>query len=193
MDVNAMAFGVMCLCLPRAETHGRCSVVCRAGASFSSPSPPRASSQRTYFATCARGLGELLAKEIEDNVTDRIVAVKGSGVAFEGDASVGYRAAMNLRTATRVLERLAKSIVDPYDVHRAARDMVPWERYIASDQTFTVNVRDWRKHIQFLQAGPRNVSSSTEKGDFVSPFYAPSNLLTPHCTSVFKKKNKHCR
>mmetsp|Transcript_5939 Transcript_5939/g.17867 ORF Transcript_5939/g.17867 Transcript_5939/m.17867 type:complete len:429 (-) Transcript_5939:1836-3122(-) len=97
--------------------------------------------RRRYFATCARGLGNVLADEIRSSVTDDLLEQNASGVSFMGTRETGYRAAMFLRTATRVLEQIGENYSDTYDVYRAVRSAVAWENFIFEKQTFTVLVR----------------------------------------------------
>ena len=86
-----------------------------------------------YFATCAKGLEGVLAAELEsETIGAARVAPGAAGVEFEGDRSCGYRAALESRCATRVLQLLAR---EDYDVD-TARDLydvarsIDWERYL---------------------------------------------------------------
>ena len=59
-----------------------------------------------YFATTSKGLEETLAGEIVAIGGEEISTVTG-GVAFSGNADLGMRANLWLRTANRVLRHLA--------------------------------------------------------------------------------------
>ncbi|KAJ8908580.1 hypothetical protein NDN08_005285 [Rhodosorus marinus] len=97
--------------------------------------------KRRYFATCSRGIGDILGAEVKTMVTENVTTVAASGVGFEGDQETGYRAAMCLRTAMRVLEEIGYAEADPFDVYRAVKNSVDWKAYLGKHQTFTVSVR----------------------------------------------------
>mmetsp|Transcript_7788 Transcript_7788/g.34683 ORF Transcript_7788/g.34683 Transcript_7788/m.34683 type:complete len:362 (-) Transcript_7788:1255-2340(-) len=96
---------------------------------------------RRYFATCSRGIGDILGAEVKTMVTRNVTTVAASGVGFEGDQETGYRAAMCLRTAMRVLEEIGYAEADPFDVYHVVKNSVDWKAYLGKHQTFTVSVR----------------------------------------------------
>ena len=59
-----------------------------------------------FFATCPRGLEELLAEELRHLKAEKIHAVAG-GVQFGGDFSLCYRANLESRIAGRILWQVA--------------------------------------------------------------------------------------
>lgn len=96
-----------------------------------------------YFATCARGLEPVLARELADLGAFEIRRGRG-GVAFAGDRRLLYRANLWLRTAIRVLLPVLEAPVDsPEALYQAVRS-VDWDRYLTPDHTLAVdcNVRD---------------------------------------------------
>jgi putative N6-adenine-specific DNA methylase len=97
---------------------------------------------RRYFATCAKGLEEVLAAELRSPwIGAADVEPGASGVAFRGSWAVGYRANLWLRTAVRVLVELARGPApDPDALYRLARS-VEWPRWMRLDQTFSVEAR----------------------------------------------------
>lgn len=104
--------------------------------------------RRTFFATCARGLGSVLAKELEEDVPwgttkAEILDVVASGVRFAGNSlEVGCRAAFWLRTAMRVVEEVAIGENALDDVYGFIREAVPWgSEIVLPGQTFSVEVR----------------------------------------------------
>src|SRR5437763_12962224 len=96
-----------------------------------------------YFATCARGLEPVLARELAGLGADAVEPGRG-GVRFRGEPALVYRANLWLRTAVRVLrpvlEAEARSPDELYDVVRT----VDWSQYLTPDHTLAVdsNVRD---------------------------------------------------
>lgn len=72
-----------------------------------------------YFATCARGLGDVLAAELRSPLVDAdVLHVAASGVRFRSRGSghtTAYRACLWLRTATRVLHHIHTAPLDVSD------------------------------------------------------------------------------
>src|SRR5881394_3336214 len=96
-----------------------------------------------YFATCARGLEPLLARELTDLGANGVEPGRG-GVAFRGDAALLYRANLWLRTAVRILRPVLDADVrSPDELYDAVRT-VHWPDYLTVDHTLAVdcNVRD---------------------------------------------------
>ncbi len=60
-----------------------------------------------YFATCPRGLENLLTTELQALQAKRVQATDG-GVSFSGDLGVCYRANLHSRVATRVLMQVGR-------------------------------------------------------------------------------------
>ncbi|HSQ54575.1 MAG TPA: THUMP domain-containing protein [Gemmata sp.] len=97
----------------------------------------------TYFATCARGLEPLLARELADLGAKAIEPGRG-GVHFRGDTALLYRANLWLRTAIRVLRPVLEADVkSPDELYDAVRT-VNWSDFLSPDHTLAVdcNVRD---------------------------------------------------
>ena len=95
------------------------------------------------FATCARGLENVLAEEL------RVLGAAGvepgrGGVSFLGDLPLLYKANLWLRTAIRVLWPVMKATVhSPEELYEAVR-VTDWSRYMTPEHTLAVdcNVRD---------------------------------------------------
>lgn len=117
-------------------------------------------SQRdVYFATCARGLGEVLAREIQaEQVKGEVLDIASSGVRFlasEPNHITGYRACIWLRTAMRVLLEISHEQLRPKgtassyqstDMSHAVYDFVKtatdWSSLLdAGSKSFSVQVR----------------------------------------------------
>lgn len=98
-----------------------------------------------YFATCARGIEEVLASELRDLGAENVHIGRG-GVHFAGDQVVLYKANLWLRTAIRVLRQVTEAPVSsPEELYEAVRT-VDWSQYMTPDHTLAVdcNVRDSR-------------------------------------------------
>lgn len=110
-----------------------------------------------YFATCARGLGEVLASELQgDPINAQILEVAASGVRFravEGGHVTGYRACLWLRTAMRVLLEVSRGKLDlesavsssdqmSHAVYEYVRQCADWA-YLLEDgsKSFSIQVR----------------------------------------------------
>lgn len=97
----------------------------------------------TFFASTAKGMETVLAREIE-SLGLTVAGEQTGGVAFRGTMEAAYRANLWLRTANRVLMQLKEfdcfSEQDLYDRVRKA----DWPRYITPSMTLAVdaNVRD---------------------------------------------------
>lgn len=96
----------------------------------------------SYFATCAKGLEEVLAAELRDpRIGAEGVETGSSGVYFSGTKAAGYLANLWLRTGIRVLEECARAEVGgPDDLYDWARTL-PWQKMMRLEQTFSVEAR----------------------------------------------------
>lgn len=92
----------------------------------------------TYFATCPRGLENLLADELRGVGAEDLEVLAG-GVRFAGDWSVCYRANLESRVATRILWHVVKG---PYakeeDIYRLAVRQL-WPNHFAVTRTIKVS------------------------------------------------------
>lgn len=96
-----------------------------------------------YFATCGRGIEEVLANELKALGAGRVEVGRG-GAHFHGDRATLYRANLWLRTAIRVLQPILEvTVTSPEELYQAMRE-VPWSNYMTLQHTFAVdcNVRD---------------------------------------------------
>ena len=96
-----------------------------------------------YFATCARGLEPMMARELVALGAADVERGRG-GVSFRGDAALLYRANLWLRTAVRILQPVLEADVrSPDELYDAVRT-VNWTDYMSVDHTLAVdcNVRD---------------------------------------------------
>lgn len=96
-----------------------------------------------YFATCARGLEPILARELTDLGANAVSPGRG-GVAFDGEPATVYRANLWLRTAVRVLRPVLEvDVRSPDELYDAVRS-IDWAEHMTPDHTLAVdcNVRD---------------------------------------------------
>jgi putative N6-adenine-specific DNA methylase len=96
-----------------------------------------------FFATCARGLENVLAEELRRLQSENVEPGRG-GVQFHGDLALLYRANLWLRTAVRVLMPILEAPVQSPDDLYAAVQSIDWSRYLTPEHTLAVdcNVRD---------------------------------------------------
>lgn len=93
-----------------------------------------------FFATCARGLEPLLHDELRRLRMAKIERQVG-GVRFEGTRKDAWRANLWLRTANRVLMRLASfDAADDAALYRGAQ-AIDWSRWITPDGSLLVAAR----------------------------------------------------
>jgi putative N6-adenine-specific DNA methylase len=99
--------------------------------------------EHRYFATCARGIEEVLADELRGLGAESIEIGRG-GVHFVGDQGLLYKANLWLRTAIRVLKPILEApVTSPEELYDAVRT-IDWSEYLTPDHTLAVdcNVRD---------------------------------------------------
>src|SRR5205823_11747226 len=95
------------------------------------------------FATCARGLEDVLVEELRALGAAEVAPGRG-GVQFAGDLALLYQANLWLRTAIRVLWPVLEAPVhSPEELYEAVQT-VDWSRYLTPEHTLAVdsNVRD---------------------------------------------------
>ena len=90
-----------------------------------------------YFATCAPGLEPLLHAEVRELGLARSERQVG-GVRFEGSREDAWRANLHLRTAVRVLWRLARFEAADADALHAGAAAFEWERILSPQGTLSV-------------------------------------------------------
>ncbi len=106
-----------------------------------------------FFATCARGIEPVLHGECRALALGRLERQVG-GVRFEGTMSDAWRANLELRTAVRVLRRVARFRARDSDELHAGALAVAWERFLRPQGTLAVaaQTRESRlDHSLFLE------------------------------------------
>jgi putative N6-adenine-specific DNA methylase len=92
-----------------------------------------------FLATTARGLEPVLLKELSA-LQFRGCRQTSGGVFFEGDAEMAWQACLKLRTATRILQPLARFECETYDKLYEGSRTVEWEQLLVDRRTFAVEV-----------------------------------------------------
>ena len=102
-----------------------------------------------FFATCPRGLEQLLAEELQQLKAENIHAA-GGGVEFRGDFPLCYRANLESRIASRILWQVA---TDRYrsedDIYRTTYAL-QWNDWFEPALTIRVNVTATRCPLRSL-------------------------------------------
>src|SRR3954454_4072128 len=118
--------------------------------SCSSPWCSSLSSNRSeqFFASCPRGLEELLVRELGD-LGIAASAVPG-GVAFADGWDACYRANLWSRLASRILWRVGEfAYGDEKNIYEAARSL-DWTRQFGVERTLRVNVSAQKSPLKSL-------------------------------------------
>ncbi len=125
-------------------------------------------SRSTFFATCAPGLEPILHKEISDLRFAKVERQVG-GVRFDGSDKDMMKANLWLRTAGRVLKRLARFEAHGSDpLYRGVKDL-PWELYLKKGGTLRVDAQTKDSeldHSRFVEQRIKDavVDRVTERG-----------------------------
>ncbi|HEX6689710.1 MAG TPA: THUMP domain-containing protein [Burkholderiales bacterium] len=108
------------------------------------------SRSESFFASCPRGLEELLLQELKSFKVDKPSVTPG-GVAFSGTWETCYRANLWSRIASRVLWRVTDfEYKNESDLYAAAK-AVDWPRYFAVQKTIRVNVTAQKSPLKSLE------------------------------------------
>lgn len=111
------------------------------------------------FATCARGLEPVLAREL-DGIGAVAVTPGRGGVAFAGRMDTIYRANLWLRTAVRVLRPVLEATVrDPDELYDAVRS-IDWAEYMSPDHTLAVDCNVKNSSLTHSQYAARRVKDA---------------------------------
>lgn len=103
----------------------------------------------TLFATCPRGLEQILATELRQQGCTDIVPTDG-GVSCKGTLAHVYRINLHSRTASRVLLQLTRTAYRrEEDIYHAAKN-IKWQDWFGVSQTFKVKVEGKRANVKSL-------------------------------------------
>ncbi len=92
-----------------------------------------------YFAPCPRGLEAALAVELTTLGACEVTSVAG-GVSFGGDRAVGYRANLESRYASRVLQAVGQGAYRQEQELYALVKAIDWPSWFTVDRTLRVDV-----------------------------------------------------
>lgn len=113
-----------------------------------------------FFATCAKGLEEVLEKELTTIFGDCPTKVSKGGVEWTGSLETAYRACLWSRLAQRVLMILghvdARSAEEMYE---GIRDY-PWEKHFATRHTMAVDFIGTTDEIRHTHFGALKVKDA---------------------------------
>lgn len=102
-----------------------------------------------FFATCPRGLEQVLAAELAALGAREASTVDG-GASFGGDLGLCYAANLESRVASRVLWQVGHTRYrGEHDIFEAARAL-PWARFFGVGRTIRVNVSAIRSPVKSL-------------------------------------------
>ena len=102
-----------------------------------------------FFATCPRGLEQLLAEELQQLEAENIHAV-GGGVEFRGDFPLCYRANLESRIASRILWQVATGYYRSEDDIYRTTYALQWNDWFEPALTIRVNVTATRSPLRSL-------------------------------------------
>lgn len=102
-----------------------------------------------FFATCPRGLEQVLAAELSALGANEPGPVDG-GASFAGDLAICYRVNLESRVASRVLWQVGHARYQTdHDIHEAARALA-WPRLFDVRRSIRVNVSAIRSPVKSL-------------------------------------------
>ena len=103
-----------------------------------------------YFATCPRGLEQLLADELLQ-VSAKSIKMTDGGVSFDGDWAVCYAANLHSRIATRILWQVARGkYLNEEDLFDAAYKL-NWSQWFDVKHDFMVKVTGVKCPLKSLE------------------------------------------
>lgn len=103
-----------------------------------------------YFATCPRGLEQLLAEELLQ-VNAKSIKPTDGGVSFDGDWAVCYAANLHSRMATRILWQVARGkYLNEEDLFEAAYKL-NWPQWFEVKHDFMVKVTGVKCPLKSLE------------------------------------------
>src|SRR5215831_12216189 len=105
-----------------------------------------------FFSTCPLGVADLLAAELKALGATRARELR-SGVEFEGDLEVAYRACLWSRTANRILLPLATVDARSANELYSGAYAIDWPAHLSARTTFAVDFSGTSDAINNTQFG----------------------------------------
>lgn len=112
-----------------------------------------------WFASCPKGLEELLASELESLGADQ-VRLTVAGVYADGPLEFAYRACLWSRLANRILLPLDKFAVNSADDLYEGVKAIPWHQHLTPRQTIAVDFIGSNDAIRHTQFGAQRVKDA---------------------------------
>ncbi len=112
-----------------------------------------------FFATAPKGIESLLKKELINLGAQQTKQV-ASGVYFEGDIKLAYRACLWLRTANRILMPIVEfQAKNPEELYNGIRQ-IDWSEHLNSQGTLAVDLFSSRSRIDHTHFGALKVKDA---------------------------------
>ncbi len=113
----------------------------------------------SFFATCPKGLESLLLTELTElGVTEARETV--AGVSFKGDFTLGMRACLWSRFASRILLELSEFFCETDTELYIGANGVAWEKYFDKSNTISVSFSGTNSSIRNTQYGALKVKDA---------------------------------
>lgn len=112
-----------------------------------------------WFASCPKGLEELLASELESLGADQ-VRLTVAGVYADGSLEFAYRACLWSRLANRILLPLDKFAVNSADDLYEGVKGIPWHQHLTPRQSIAVDFIGSNDAIRHTQFGAQRVKDA---------------------------------
>jgi 23S rRNA (guanine2445-N2)-methyltransferase / 23S rRNA (guanine2069-N7)-methyltransferase len=113
-----------------------------------------------FLVTTAKGLDELLAKEIANICPDVDLKVKPGQVIFSGTKEHAYRVCLWSRLANRVLLKLGEGEVDTAEQLYQVAGSINWSSHFKLEDTFVVDFRGSNHAINNTQFGALKIKDA---------------------------------
>lgn len=114
---------------------------------------------QTFFATCAKGLVELLGEELQRLGATQI-KLRAAGVSFYGDLALAYKICLWSRLASRVLFPIATFPAENPQALYIGVGQIDWELHLACDNTLAVDFTTIDSQIIHTQFGAQKVKDA---------------------------------
>lgn len=131
---------------------------------------------KSYFASCAVGLEEVLSKEIQE-LGGKEATLERGGVEFKGAIITAIKVILHSRTASRVYKKLYSTAIESEKNIFEMSKKIPWDSIFNLDQTFKIKA--------LIGYGLQNYYPNS----FKNSIYL-SQLLKDGIVDVFRNKYK---
>ena len=139
----------------------------------------------SIFAICAPGLEQILLSELKGLGVEGATPIEG-GVSFRGDLPLLYSANLSLRTASRVIVRVAKFHADSFHELERRAKRIKWNEYVTGGSRVQFRVTCRKSRLYHSDAVAERLAESIVRqvGDVdVSSAVNPSDDDETHVAS----------